>query len=209
MTISSFYTPEFFRLVYRYGHHTRKAFSFVTFALRRLASCSALAGTTWSSCIAKPSPWDPRLSNRSSPRGIPLVYDFDDAIFLPNVSEANRAFGFLKNPSRVARILQRSTHVVVGNEFLADFARRHNPAVTVIPTVVDTDRFVPRATGTDSHSCRVGWIGSPTTLPYLRDLGDPPPRGVGASLCPEGQRRRPSRGAGRVPRGGSAMEPGG
>jgi glycosyltransferase involved in cell wall biosynthesis len=106
-------------------------------------------------------------------RGIPIVYDFDDAIFLRNVSEANKAFAFLKDPGRVARILERSTHVTVGNEFLASFARRHNPRVSVIPTAVDTSRFAPRATAPDPTGLPVvGWIGSPTTFPYLQGIAD-------------------------------------
>ena len=36
VTISPFYTPEFFRLVYQRGHYARKALSFSTLALRRV-----------------------------------------------------------------------------------------------------------------------------------------------------------------------------
>jgi glycosyltransferase involved in cell wall biosynthesis len=104
-------------------------------------------------------------------RGIPIVYDFDDAIFLPNVSDANKAIGFLKNPGRVATILKLSTEVIVGNEFLAAYARRHAASVTVIPTAVDTSRFRPRADPRrDDGELVVGWIGSPTTFPYLESL---------------------------------------
>ena len=41
----------------------------------------------------------PVLERLIAARGIPIVYDFDDAIFLPNVSEANKAISFLKIPS--------------------------------------------------------------------------------------------------------------
>ena len=62
--------------------------------------------------------------------------------------------------------------MVVGNEYLAAYARQHNPAVTVIPTAVDTDRFVPRsdAPSATERPPVVGWIGSPTTFPYLESL---------------------------------------
>ena len=106
--------------------------------------------------------------------GIPIVYDFDDAIFLPAVSEANKAVSFLKNPERVSEILTLSQHVTVGNEFLATYARKFNPHVTVIPTAVDTSRFVPRAAAPppDGRKLVVGWIGSPTTFHYLESLKD-------------------------------------
>jgi glycosyltransferase involved in cell wall biosynthesis len=62
---------------------------------------------------------------------------------------------------------------VAGNDYLAAFARAHNPAVTVIPTAVDTNRFVPRAAPPPpDRQPVVGWIGSPTTLPYLETIAD-------------------------------------
>jgi glycosyltransferase involved in cell wall biosynthesis len=105
--------------------------------------------------------------------GIPIVYDFDDAIFLPAVSEANKAFSFLKSPKRASQILKISQQVSVGNEFLASYARRFNPRVTVIPTAVDTNRFVPRRDAPPAgRKPVVGWIGSPTTFTYLESLKD-------------------------------------
>ncbi len=106
----------------------------------------------------------------------PLVFDFDDAIFLPNVSEANQVIQALKWPGKVATIIRHSDHVVAGNAYLAEYARRFNPAVTVIPTCVDTTKFVPTAHPSDHNGGPpdrrpiVGWIGSPTTAPYVRAL---------------------------------------
>jgi glycosyltransferase involved in cell wall biosynthesis len=78
---------------------------------------------------------------------------------------------FLKSPRRVAELLRLSTHVVAGNEFLAAYARHHSNAITVIPTAVDTDYFVPRGDSPSTgRELVVGWIGSPTTFPYLKAL---------------------------------------
>src|SRR5207249_1662952 len=106
------------------------------------------------------------LARRARP---PVIYDFDDAIFLPNVSEANRVVASLKYPRKVPIIIRHSDQVIVGNDYLADYSRGYNPAVTMIPTCVDTTRFVPRTQdGTRNGSDPVvGWIGSPTTTPYL------------------------------------------
>ena len=174
VSISSFYTPEFFRLVYRPGHYARKAASFVGLAARRVRELVDIGqyDLVWLYREAIPL-GPPIIESLIARRGIPIVYDFDDAIFLPNVSEANKAFAFLKSPGRVASIVRHSTHVVVGNEFLADYARRHNPAVTVIPTAVDTQRFIPQARdAARGGELVVGWIGSPTTYPYLQSLAD-------------------------------------
>ena len=175
VTISSFYTPEFFRLVYRHGHHVQKAAGFLGLAWRRLRELLTVRNYDLVFLYREAVPIGPPVIERFiASRGIPIVYDFDDAIFLPAVSDANRAISFLKNPGRTATILRRSTRVVVGNEFLAKYARQHSAHVTVIPTAVDTSRFVPRAADARRTGARpiVGWIGSPTTFPYLEALSD-------------------------------------
>ena len=57
------------------------------------------------------------------------------------------------------------------NEYLADFARRWNPHVTVIPTPVDTDGRHPRQRRSPG-AVVIGWLGSETTAPYLRLVDD-------------------------------------
>ena len=85
------------------------------------------------------------------------------------MSDANKAFSFLKSPKRASQILTLSDQVSVGNEFLASYARQFNSHVTVIPTAVDTNRFAPRADPppAEGRTLVVGWIGSPTTFQYL------------------------------------------
>ena len=104
---------------------------------------------------------------------MPIVYDFDDAIFLPNVSEANRAISFLKDPGRVATILRRSTQRR-GRQRVS--RRVCAPAQSGGHRHPDGRGYRPvRAAGGPSHRRRaarpvVGWIGSPTTFPYLEAL---------------------------------------
>ncbi len=173
VTISPFYTPDYFKLVYQRGRYLAKAAKFMGLAARRWAELLSVTQYDLVFLYREAIPLGPPILESLIARsGVPIVYDFDDAIFLQNVSEANRAISFLKDPGRVATILKRSTQVVVGNEFLAAYARRHNPAVTVIPTAVDTTRFVPQADRAPAAGRRlvVGWIGSPTTFPYLEAL---------------------------------------
>jgi glycosyltransferase involved in cell wall biosynthesis len=172
VTISPFYSREYFDLVYQPGQYASKAAKFVTLALKRVAEILAAQQYDLVFLYREAIPLGPPvLEWLIAKRGIPIVYDFDDAIFLPSVSEANRVISFLKQPGRVATILRHSRQVVVGNEFLAAYARRHNPAVTVIPTAVDTNRFKPRdGTRPADRRLVVGWIGSPTTFAYLEAL---------------------------------------
>ncbi len=181
VTVRSFYTPDFFRLVYRPGHFLRKSTMFLKLLRERWKVLDDLDryDLVWIYREAVPI-GPPVIERRIARRGLPIVYDFDDAIFLPgksgenlpSTSEANKAFAFLKNPGKVAEIVAASRHVAAGNSFLADYARQFNPAVTVLPTVIDTSRFVPRADReriADSGPV-VGWIGSPTTFHYLERM---------------------------------------
>jgi glycosyltransferase involved in cell wall biosynthesis len=106
----------------------------------------------------------------------PIIFDFDDAVFLLHTSSANRRFGWLKCPRKTETLCRLSTHVVAGNAGLADYASRFNANVTVVPSSVDTDHYRP---GSRNNGARVvvGWTGSSTSqthleqfAPVLRDL---------------------------------------
>jgi len=99
----------------------------------------------------------------------PLVFDFDDAIYLGDTSQANAWSRRLKSVSKVETICRAARHVTVGNEFLARYARDRARQVTVIPSTIDTDvyQIQPRAR---NRVPVIGWTGSVTTVPYLAAL---------------------------------------
>jgi len=101
---------------------------------------------------------------------VPLIFEFDDAIYLTHTSEANRAFKALKFSQKTAEICALSSHIVVGNGYLADYACQFNRQVTVIPTTIDTDAYQPRSDYPDSSPVTIGWSGSGTTVAHLRTL---------------------------------------
>jgi glycosyltransferase involved in cell wall biosynthesis len=97
-----------------------------------------------------------------------LVYDFDDAIWLPYVSPRNRYLSYLKAPGKTDAICRMAAEVTVGNETLADFARRYNPAVTVVPSTVSLREYRPRPHPPAGATPVVGWTGSHSSAQYLR-----------------------------------------
>ncbi|MGE0132765.1 MAG: glycosyltransferase family 4 protein [Blastocatellales bacterium] len=105
--------------------------------------------------------------------GKPVIYEFDDAIFLLHTSEVNRRFGWMKFPQKTATICGLSSHVVVGNEWLAEYARQFNDQVTIIPTSIETDRYRTfHKNGAGDHNGNgrrvvIGWTGSSTSQTYL------------------------------------------
>ena len=173
VTVSPFYSREYFSFVYRPGNYLRKGTGFIALTWRRMRELLSIRDYDLVLLYREAIPIGPIFVERWIHRlGIPIVYDFDDAIFMRAVSPANQAVSFLKNPRRVAQILKVSDEVSVGNEFLAQYARQFNSRVTVIPTAVDTRRFVPRTDAPPAAGRKlvVGWIGSPTTFQYLESL---------------------------------------
>ena len=116
--------------------------------------------------------WPLAMLRAAQPR---WVFDLDDAVFMPNVSDANRRFVGLKSHGGVPAIAADAQQVAAGNGWLAAWARDQRPgkpagSVDVIPTVVDSDRWTP-VTPADDGTTRLLWIGSPSTLPYLEAWG--------------------------------------
>lgn len=97
----------------------------------------------------------------------PLIFDFDDAIWMQLVSEANRNLSFLKDAAKTEKIIRAAALVFAGNEYLADYARRFNREVVVIPTTIDTDSYRRQPVERDGRVC-IGWTGSFSTIEHLK-----------------------------------------
>ena len=106
-------------------------------------------------------------------RRLPTVFDFDDAIWLPNVSPANRPFQRLKGFGKVDRALSACSAVSAGCSHLAEYARRHNPRVFVVPTSIDLALYSPPRAHAAVDTLTVGWTGSLTTSPYVALIAEP------------------------------------
>jgi glycosyltransferase involved in cell wall biosynthesis len=98
-----------------------------------------------------------------------LVFDFDDAIWHLDVSEGNRRFGWLKKPGKTADIIAMSDLVIAGNNYLKRYARQLNDKVVLIPTTVDTSRFVPPSQAKKQEGICIGWSGSHTTIKHFEN----------------------------------------
>jgi len=93
-----------------------------------------------------------------------LVFDLDDAIFCkPDGSHSETRM------KRFAAMIAASDHVLAGNRFLAEKAALFNPAVSVIPTCVDVEKYHVASDKPQDHVDLV-WIGSAATRKYLVDV---------------------------------------
>jgi len=173
-----FADTELMSMLHKPGHHAAKALANTRRFFRRFGD--AIQTRRYdavlihrAACIAGPA----TIERLIALLGRPVIYDFDDAIFKLHTTEANRRFGWLKFPGKTRTICRLSSHVVVGNNYLADYALRYNSRVSVIPTSIDTDHYQPMLKNASSGKIVVGWTGSSTSqthlemfAPVVRDL---------------------------------------
>ncbi len=169
--VAPFLNSEMFRELYKPGRVVSKVFGLTWAALGRLADvvrasrCDVVFISREAMLFGPPViEW---LLDRTV--GRPIVFDFDDAVFVSYISPTYGRFAtWLKQPAKSAKILAMSAHITAGNGYLADYARKHNRRVTILPTVVDAELYG----NTSPHPRRddrrvIGWIGSHSTAQYL------------------------------------------
>jgi len=75
-----------------------------------------------------------------------IIFDFDDALFV-------------QNETKIQSLCKLSNSVICGNDYLADFAKKHNPNTYIIPTTIDTQKYIPKTHPT-TKKLTVGWTGT-------------------------------------------------
>ena len=101
-----------------------------------------------------------------------IIYDFDDAIWIPAVSDNNRAALKFRNFKKTAQICKWSYKVSVGNQFLGDYASKFNKNIIWMPTVVNTENRHNLVQDQHTKNPNIGWTGTFSTLKYLDELID-------------------------------------
>jgi glycosyltransferase involved in cell wall biosynthesis len=112
-------------------------------------------------------PWLPYWAeNVLAAFGIPYLVDYDDAIFHRYDMHQRRLIRrFLGR--KIDNVMLKASLVVVGNDYLAERARQSGARrVSIVPSVVDLSRYRIEER-MNRKPFTVGWIGSPTTAPYL------------------------------------------
>jgi glycosyltransferase involved in cell wall biosynthesis len=124
-------------------------------------------------------PWAPAWLELILLSRRPYVLDLDDAIFhnydMHQLGVMRMLYG-----RKIDQLMFGASLVTAGNEYLAQRARRAGAGwVEVLPTVIDLDRYTEpkpkrsRPDGATVEPTVIGWIGSPATRHYLRQLAEP------------------------------------
>lgn len=119
----------------------------------------------------RPGPILEKLVRRFAKR---VVFDLDDAIYLSHPTQERGWFGQVleafSDRDMVAKILEISDSVIAGNTYLADYARKYNDRVYVIPTPVDVGHYPVKEWKVVATPVVVGWIGTSSNLAFLEGI---------------------------------------
>lgn len=100
-----------------------------------------------------------------------IIFDFDDAIWIPNTSAENKSARLLKAFWKVGYICKWAHKVAAGNDFLCAYAQSQgNKAVVRIPTIVNTATRYNKLKEHTDGKVTIGWTGSHSTLKFLDDI---------------------------------------
>ena len=96
-----------------------------------------------------------------------VIFDFDDAIMYSDrkPEQTSRI-----RMHRFGRSVALSCAVIAGNRYLADHARRYIANVHILPTALDIRPYAMERPHTGDQAVRLVWIGSDSTLKYLREI---------------------------------------
>ncbi len=169
--IRPFVTRRFFKVLYHPHHYLEKALFVLICTINRLLDILRAMRYDMIFVHREAYPFGgPFLEAILYRMKKPIIFDFDDAIFLPNTSEYNIYIDRFKKPDKVFKIIKMSQLVIAGNSYLKDCVIKYNSNVTIIPSSVDTEIYRPSPKAGDKTKIVIGWIGSNTTKNFLYDI---------------------------------------
>jgi glycosyltransferase involved in cell wall biosynthesis len=169
VTVSPFLSDEYVEALYRGRRGIEFALDGLIRRLRALV-CTRDFDVLW---VEKELlPWLPYWAERLVLKdGIPLVADYDDAIF-HNYDLSSSPIVRSILGTKIARVMARASLVIAGNRYLGEYAERAgSKRVEILPTVVDLMRYPPEKSERGGD-VTIGWIGSPSTSQYLYQVSN-------------------------------------
>ena len=175
VSCQSFWDEQTWRILYKPGYTFQKIVGFIKGVIRRFAILIRLSTIDFVFIHRECLPIGPPIIEWLIAKVLKkkIIYDFDDAIWLPNTSKENKLVAFLKWHGKVVSICKWSYKISCGNSFLASYALQFNKNVIINPTTVDTVNLhnpLLFPTQKNSTSVVIGWTGTQSTLPYLDSM---------------------------------------
>lgn len=170
--IKPFLSDAVWEILYKPGRFHLKAWGIFSGLINRFALLFNLKSYDYIFIHREATPIGPAFFEYIAARILrkKIIYDFDDAIWIPNYSEANSFFSFLKGYKNVKYICQYAFKISCGNEYLCEFARNYNTNVVYNPTTIDTKNYHNKINEHDQQKTVIGWTGSHSTIRYINEI---------------------------------------
>ena len=167
---ASFWSPAAWKILYKEGNTVKKLHYLLVGIIRRVGSLFSVRGYDFIFIHREALPVGPPVVEFIISKFLhrKIIYDFDDAIWLPNTSQQNSLAAQLKWHNKVKHICGWSWKISCGNDFLASFAHNYNSNVVVNPTTIDTAYHHPLSRNNSRPV--IGWTGTHSTMKYLNAL---------------------------------------
>jgi glycosyltransferase involved in cell wall biosynthesis len=170
-----FETERLHQVLYRPGHYATKIKEMVGAYVDRLKLMgdlkrfdavfvyreAALLGPAW-------------LEKMVARRGVPIIYQLDDPLFVPYTSPSNGYLSYLKFFGKISEICRLAKVVMVNSTQIREFVSQYNQNIWQVPSVVDTEQYVyrPDLLAKPTDDVCIGWSGSPTTVGNIRVISE-------------------------------------
>jgi len=161
-TVSTFASNRLWRALKSKGQLGVKLLETFSCGARRLKEFAKLARFDFVVIHREAFPFfQPAVENWILRHHPTVIFSFDDAVYAGHrdVSKLNHPLLYRwKHGRGYEAIIRGSAHVIAGNRILADYARRFNSQVSVMPTVVDCLRY-PVKTPVAPDETFDDWLG--------------------------------------------------
>lgn len=172
-TLAPFLDEATWRILYQPGQTGRKVLGILMGFWRRLLLLFSVPGYDFVFVHREAAPIGPPVIEWLLAKMLrkPIVYDFDDAIWMADPAADRGLLGKLKWQQKVGSICRWAHKVSCGNAYLRDYARQFNPSGALVnPTTLDTDRLHNQVRNQQTRLAErvvIGWTGTHTTLRHL------------------------------------------
>jgi glycosyltransferase involved in cell wall biosynthesis len=177
LTILPFLDSRLLASLYKRSEWSRTAFGLIRAALRRMAAVWRAREADVLFVQREAMMFGPPLVEWLAMRigRCPMVLDLDDATYVSYLSPTYGRWGSaLKWFSKTNDLIRWAKIVTCGNRAIAEYVTARGQPATIIPTVVDTERFRPRieSSGDTNEEAVpvIGWVGTHSTYQYLASI---------------------------------------
>ena len=160
-----FETERLHEVLYRPGHYATKVGEMVRAYIERIRLLGDLKRFDAVFVYREAALLGPAfLEKMVARRGLPIIYQLDDPLFIPYMSPSNGYLSYLKFFGKISEICRLSKVVMVNSTQIREYVSQYNQNIWQVPSVVDTSQYVfrPDLLEADPEEVCIGWSGSPS-----------------------------------------------